>query len=380
MCLQKAIMTGPMSSAVYQQEKPKVVPIIHERPKMPAKTWSALRSHILSERKKKREDESKQKEFERLKKERESKKKQASNNLEETKDQITSLEEKLSSLKEEKHQLFLTLKKVLNEDDVRRRKESSEMASMYGPPQPHSNVLPMSGHVAGSAGPSSRYMQGGTNLASQQRPAMFQRGHQPSPRTRPRSPSPPRGPVPVSSRVVASAYGLPVSQALRHGYLPASLSTQANIGPRDLLKEAVSQGIGLASLPPGAAASQREMMASLGHQNRDILQGMGAADREMFAKGLAGLAGVSGVPEMPPALNLAGAGSSQSETYARYLATFQQQLDAGNKNAIAAAALSELDRARGLVQGAPPPHSAPSSRPGYYSHDLNTRPFPSSRQ
>ena len=254
------------------------------------------------------------------------------------------------------------------------------MASMYGPPQPHSNVLPMSGHVAGSAGPSSRYMQGGTNLASQQRPVMFQRGHQPSPRTRPRSPSPPRGPVPVSSRAVASAYGLPVSQSLRHGYLPASLSTQANIGPRDLLKEAVSQGIGLASLPPGAAASQREMMASLGHQNRDILQGMGAADREMFAKGLAGLAGVSGVPEMPPALNLAGAGSSQSETYARYLATFQQQLDAGNKNAIAAAALSELDRARGLVQGAPPPHSAPSSRPGYYSHDLNSRPFPSSRQ
>ena len=376
-----------MSSAVYQQEKPKVVPIIHERPKMPAKTWSALRSHILSERRKKREDESKQKEVERLKKERESKKKQASNNLEETKDQITSLEEKLSSLKEEKHQLFLTLKKVLNEDDVRRRKESSEMASMYGHPQPHSNVLPMSGHVAGSAGPSSRYMQGGTNLASQQRPTMFQRGHQPSPglvKRSHRSPSPPRGPIPASSRAVASVYGLPsyTSSSARHGYLPPSLSTQANIGPRDLLKEAVSQGIGLASLPPGAASQrERELMANLGHQNRDILQGMGAADREMFAKGLAGLAGVAGVPEMPPALNLAGAPSSQSETYARYLATFQQQLDAGNKTAMAAAALSELDRARGIAQGAPPPHSAPaSSRPGYYSHDLTSRPFPSSRQ
>ena len=35
---------------------------------------------------------------------------------------------------------------------------------------------------------------------------------------------------------------------------------------------------------------------------------------------------------------------------------------------------------RGLVQGAPPPHSAPSSRPGYYSHDLSSRQFPSSRQ
>merc|ERR1719154_119799 len=147
-------------------------------------------------------------------------------------------------------------------------------------------------------------MQGGSNLASQQRPGPGAGLVTSLEHGRPRSPSPPRGPVPVSSRAVASAYGLPVSAA-RHGYLPASLSTQASIGPRDLLKEAVSQGIGLASLPSGAAASQREMMASLGHQNRDILQGMGAADREMFAKGLAGLAGVSGVPEMPPALNLA---------------------------------------------------------------------------
>merc|ERR1712058_163348 len=65
------------------QEKPKVVPIIHERPKMPAKTWSALRAHIQAERKKKREEEGKQKEEERLKRERESKKKQEANNLEE---------------------------------------------------------------------------------------------------------------------------------------------------------------------------------------------------------------------------------------------------------------------------------------------------------
>ena len=35
---------------------------------------------------------------------------------------------------------------------------------------------------------------------------------------------------------------------------------------------------------------------------------------------------------------------------------------------------------RGLVQGAPHPHSASSSRPGYYSHDLSSRQFPSSRQ
>ena len=151
-------------------EKPKVAPIIHERPKMPARTWSALRSHILTERKKKREEEGKQKEEERRKREREHRKKQEANNLEETKEQIAQLETKLSSLKEEKHQLFLTLKKVLNEDDVRRRKESSEMSAMY--PQPHpSNVLPMSGHIVQPPS-SSRYIQPGSQHRQETVPAL----------------------------------------------------------------------------------------------------------------------------------------------------------------------------------------------------------------
>ena len=168
-------------------EKPKVAPIIHERPKMPARTWSALRSHILTERKKKREEEGKQKEEERRKREREHRKKQEANNLEETKEQIAQLETKLSSLKEEKHQLFLTLKKVLNEDDVRRRKESSEMSAMY--PQPHpSNVLPMSGHIVQPPG-SSRYMQ--PSQSSQHRQGMYMKPPVASPHLkRGRSPSP----------------------------------------------------------------------------------------------------------------------------------------------------------------------------------------------
>lgn len=41
--------------------------------------------------------------------------------LGETREQITTLENELSQLKDEKHQLFLQLKKVLNEDDNRRR-------------------------------------------------------------------------------------------------------------------------------------------------------------------------------------------------------------------------------------------------------------------
>jgi len=112
-------------------DKQKTTPVIHDRPKMPRATWEALRNHIIRERKKKHDEEDKAEEYERLKKERENKKKQEANTLEETKDQISVLEEKLSSLKEEKHQLFLTLKKVLNEDETRRRKETNEMNILY---------------------------------------------------------------------------------------------------------------------------------------------------------------------------------------------------------------------------------------------------------
>lgn len=53
--------------------------------------------------------------------------------LGETRDQISSLESELSQLKSEKHQLFLQLKKVLNEDDNRRRltKESRYSFNYY---------------------------------------------------------------------------------------------------------------------------------------------------------------------------------------------------------------------------------------------------------
>lgn len=41
--------------------------------------------------------------------------------LGETREQLSNLENELITLKDEKHQLFLQLKKVLNEDDNRRR-------------------------------------------------------------------------------------------------------------------------------------------------------------------------------------------------------------------------------------------------------------------
>ncbi|PSN46158.1 hypothetical protein C0J52_20937 [Blattella germanica] len=55
--------------------------------------------------------------------------------LGETRDQISQLELRLAQLKEEKHQLFLQLKKVLNEDDNRRRqlvKESNDNMMLHG--------------------------------------------------------------------------------------------------------------------------------------------------------------------------------------------------------------------------------------------------------
>ncbi len=63
-------------------------------------------------------------EEERLRKEREAREKQDVMTLGETREQIQLLETKLKILQDEKQQLFLQLKKVVNED-VRKRREST---------------------------------------------------------------------------------------------------------------------------------------------------------------------------------------------------------------------------------------------------------------
>ena len=173
-------------------EKPKTAPVIHERPKMPRATWEALRNHIIKERRRKQEEEGKAEEYERLKKERENKKMLEATSLDETKKQIAQLEEKLTALKEEKHQLFLTLKKVLNEDDNRRRKETSELNNLY---PPHgAPVFPLTGHVAQN-NPQLTAMY----LHPQSRQPMYLKPHSMPPNLAPgqsmkrqRTPSPPR--------------------------------------------------------------------------------------------------------------------------------------------------------------------------------------------
>jgi G protein pathway suppressor 2 len=73
-------------------------------------------------------------EVERQRKERERQQKQHVFTLNETREQITQSEARLTDLKEEKHQLFLQLKKVLNEDEIRKRQlmsQENEMIRMH---------------------------------------------------------------------------------------------------------------------------------------------------------------------------------------------------------------------------------------------------------
>jgi len=110
----------------------KLPSVMIERPKMPRATWDALRSHIIRERLRKKQEHEQNQEFERQKMEREHKKKQEALTLEETKQQIQNFETKLTQLKEEKHQLFNVLKKVLLEDEnSKRRKEVHQPGIQY---------------------------------------------------------------------------------------------------------------------------------------------------------------------------------------------------------------------------------------------------------
>ncbi|KAH0999050.1 hypothetical protein HUJ05_006813 [Dendroctonus ponderosae] len=85
------------------------------------KMWKVLKAYILKDRARKKQEREAEVQEERLRKEREAREQQDVMTLGETREQISQLEAKLQQLKDEKHQLFLQLKKVLNEDDNRRR-------------------------------------------------------------------------------------------------------------------------------------------------------------------------------------------------------------------------------------------------------------------
>lgn len=79
---------------------------------------------------------------ERLRKEREARERQNDMTLEETRGQIEKLEFKLTDLHNQKQQLFLQLKKVLHEDEVRKKqqKDNDIMASLHSQQSHQSNT------------------------------------------------------------------------------------------------------------------------------------------------------------------------------------------------------------------------------------------------
>ncbi|EFX73359.1 hypothetical protein DAPPUDRAFT_227122 [Daphnia pulex] len=111
--------------------------IVLEKPKLSRPMWNSLKSHIIRERQRKKQEQEADAEVERQRREREDQQKEQEMTLEETKEQVAQSESRLSQLKEDKHQLFLQLKKVLNEDDTRRKiKESSFNDMMLFHPYP----------------------------------------------------------------------------------------------------------------------------------------------------------------------------------------------------------------------------------------------------
>lgn len=103
------------------------MPALIERPKMSLQMWAALKAHIMRERERKKQEQEADEAIERLRREQEQKRKQDQMTLEEIKDQVVQSEKKLKDLKDEKHKLFMQLKKVLHEDETRRR--AHEMAA-----------------------------------------------------------------------------------------------------------------------------------------------------------------------------------------------------------------------------------------------------------
>ncbi|XP_014218539.1 G protein pathway suppressor 2 [Copidosoma floridanum] len=81
----------------------------------------ALKIHIMRERQRKKQEQEADEEEERQRKERETKQKQNVMTIGETREQIAQVERELEDLRKEKHELFGQLKKVLHEDDNRKR-------------------------------------------------------------------------------------------------------------------------------------------------------------------------------------------------------------------------------------------------------------------
>lgn len=107
------------------------MPALIERPKMSLQMWAALKSHIMRERERKKQEQEADEAIERLRREQELKRKQDAMTLEEIKDQVTQSEKKLKELKAEKHQLFFA-----TQESTPRRRHSPSSARQRGQRNP----------------------------------------------------------------------------------------------------------------------------------------------------------------------------------------------------------------------------------------------------
>jgi len=175
---------------------------------MPRATWDALRAHVVRERQKKKEENQ---EIERQKLAREHKKKEDAATLEDINEQIRKTEEKLDNLKKEKHELFTTLKRVLNEQS--KEKPAATTQSTYLQPSVRPNQAGQF-HRGGVGGVGSSYV---TSASDPYGKHLLQTAPG---NKRPRSPSPPprgRKDGPAQAAVAAAAAAWPFPPASTGG-------------------------------------------------------------------------------------------------------------------------------------------------------------------
>ncbi|KAH8372649.1 hypothetical protein KR009_001909 [Drosophila setifemur] len=95
------------------------------------KLRGALKGIIVADRQRRQEEYEAQCEEQRLRHEHEEQDRQNTKSLEETRGQITRLDEQLADLHSQKHQLTIQLKKVLNEDETRKKQaKENELFAM----------------------------------------------------------------------------------------------------------------------------------------------------------------------------------------------------------------------------------------------------------
>ncbi|KAH8030815.1 hypothetical protein HPB51_011859 [Rhipicephalus microplus] len=198
------------------------MPALVERPKMSIAMWAALKNHIMRQREKKKQEQEADAATERVRRERELKRRQDAMTLEEIRDQVQQSEKKLVTLKEEKHQLFMQLKKVLHEDDTRKRalvKEANEMAALNHSYLQQQHNAAMHQHAAAAAAaaaaaiPQHLYIQDINRAHSMyklaqpipQNPSVLHR----APLKRPLTPSPPPSSQAATSSTSSSQQATP---------------------------------------------------------------------------------------------------------------------------------------------------------------------------